>query len=250
MNQFKSGRDFLKSSWGKSSDLSPQAQGLPMPLMQKQVEQDTEIINLPDWSEQEVSCADFSEIILCRRSRRQFEIRPLTLKELSYLLFVTDGLIEVTNEGKSSRRTAPSGGARHPFETYLAINQVEGLRPGVYRYLFLTHQLVFCHSVVDQEEALTVAAHGQRFCGTAPVSFIWTVIPERGEWRYMARSHKLALLDIGHVCQNLYLACESIGFGTCAIAAYDQEKADQFVRVDGENEFVIYMAPVGPLALP
>ncbi len=53
------------------------------------------------------------------------------------------------------------------------------------------------------------------------------------------------LLDAGHICQNLYLACESIASGTCGIAAYDQELMDQLVGVDGEEEFVVYMAPVG-----
>ncbi len=53
------------------------------------------------------------------------------------------------------------------------------------------------------------------------------------------------LLDAGHVCQNLYLACEGIGTGTCAIAAYDQEKVDKIIGVDGENEFSVYLSPVG-----
>ena len=52
-------------------------------------------------------------------------------------------------------------------------------------------------------------------------------------------------VDAGHVCQNLYLACEAIGAGTCAIGAYDQEAMDALIRVDGKDEFVIYIAPVG-----
>lgn len=52
-------------------------------------------------------------------------------------------------------------------------------------------------------------------------------------------------MEAGHVCQNLYLACESIGAGTCAIASYNQRKMDSLVEVDGENEFTIYLAPVG-----
>ena len=75
--------------------------------------------------------------------------------------------------------------------------------------------------------------------------FIWTTIPNRMEWRYSVVSHKIIALDAGHVCQNLYLACESIGCGTCAIGAYDQEKMDKFLGVDGEEEFAIYAAPVG-----
>ncbi len=65
------------------------------------------------------------------------------------------------------------------------------------------------------------------------------------EWRYHLAAHKVIAIDVGHVCQNLYLACESIGAGTCAIAAYDQEAFDRLLRIDGKDEFVIYLSPVG-----
>jgi len=52
-------------------------------------------------------------------------------------------------------------------------------------------------------------------------------------------------IDAGHVCQNLYLACEAVGAGTCAVAAYDQEALDRLLRIDGVDEFAIYLAPVG-----
>jgi nitroreductase len=58
-------------------------------------------------------------------------------------------------------------------------------------------------------------------------------------------AHKVIALDAGHVCQNLYLACEAIGAGTCAIAAYDQQGMDRLLRIDGREEFAVYLAPVG-----
>jgi SagB-type dehydrogenase family enzyme len=80
------------------------------------------------------------------------------------------------------------------------------------------------------------------------VTFIWTVIPSRTEWRYAEASYKVIALDAGHVCQNLYLACEAIGAGTCAIAAYNQDLSDSLVGVDGNEEFVVYLSPVGKTA--
>ncbi len=71
------------------------------------------------------------------------------------------------------------------------------------------------------------------------------VFPYRMEWRYGLAAHKVIALDAGHVCQNLYLACEAIGAGTCAVAAYQQQLMDGLLRVDGQEEFVIYLAPVG-----
>ena len=69
------------------------------------------------------------------------------------------------------------------------------------------------------------------------------------EWRYDLAAHKVIALDAGHVCQNLYLACEAIDAGTCAIAAYDQEELDELLGLDGENEFAIYLAPVGKIKM-
>jgi SagB-type dehydrogenase family enzyme len=80
------------------------------------------------------------------------------------------------------------------------------------------------------------------------VTFIWTTIPYRTEWRYSMVSAKIIAQDSGHLCQNLYLACEAIGAGTCAIGAYDQKKMDRVLKVDGKDEFAIYVAPVGKRA--
>jgi SagB-type dehydrogenase family enzyme len=125
--------------------------------------------------------------------------------------------------------------------------RVTGVEAGCYRYLPKEHQLVleFCED--GMEEEISRAASGQRFAGEAAVTFIWTAMPYRMEWRYGLASHKVIALDVGHVCQNLYLACEVIGAGTCAIAAYDQEYSDRLLRLDGNDEFVIYLAPVGKI---
>ena len=74
---------------------------------------------------------------------------------------------------------------------------------------------------------LTEATLGQTFVGRAAVVFIWTTIPYRMEWRYGLAAHKVIALDVGHVCQNLYLACEAIGAGTCTVAAYHQQLMDR-----------------------
>jgi SagB-type dehydrogenase family enzyme len=68
------------------------------------------------------------------------------------------------------------------------------------------------------------------------------------EWRYGLASYKVIALDAGHVCQNLYLACEAIRCGTCAIGAYDQKRMDELLALDGVDEFVTYIAPVGRAA--
>jgi SagB-type dehydrogenase family enzyme len=148
----------------------------------------------------------------------------------------------------SVRRTVPSAGCRHALETYLCALNVRGLARGVCRYLPLEHQLAV--ELEDDQLAAKVvpATHGQSFVGQSAAVFVWTAIPYRMEWRYDIAAHKVILLDAGHVCQNLYLACQAIGAGTCAIAAYHQELMDRLVGVDGVDEFVIYLAPVGKIS--
>ncbi len=94
---------------------------------------------------------------------------------------------------------------------------------------------------------MTKICGGQTFAGRGAVVFIWAIIPYRIEWRYSTIAHKAAAIEAGHICQNLYLACEAIGAGTCAIVAYDQKSADAFIGVDGKDEFTVYIAPVGKI---
>lgn len=143
-------------------------------------------------------------------------------------------------------RTVPSAGARHSFETYLFIHRVEKVVPGLYRYLPLSNELVLVYAADDQcKNKLSQATLGQGFIANGAVVFVWTTVPYRMEWRYLQAAHRVILLDAGHVCQNLYLACEVINAGTCAIAAYDQEAMDELIQVDGKDQFTIYLAPVG-----
>jgi SagB-type dehydrogenase family enzyme len=186
---------------------------------------------------------DLATAIGNRQSRRSFNPEPLTLDELSFLLWATQGVRE--QDGGMVLRTVPSAGNRHALETYLAVQRVKGVEPAFYHYLPLEHQLLHLFHEEQMPRKLTEATLGQALVGRAAVVFIWTAIPYRMEWRYGLAAHKVIALDAGHVCQNLYLACEAIGAGTCAVAAYHQQLMDRLVRVDGEEEFVIYLAPVG-----
>jgi len=95
------------------------------------------------------------------------------------------------------------------------------------------------------EEAVTEACAGQSFVSKAAALFVWVTIPYRGEWRCSIIAHKDIAIEVGHICQNLYLACEAVKTGTCAITDYHQKKINALIEVDGENEFTVYVAPVG-----
>ncbi len=240
-------RFFLKDSIRKQLDFSKtdQNQGVPVPPIEKPYPSDAVKIDLPrpgQWTQ--IKHMDLISAISNRKSRRSYLKTPLTLDELSFLLWATQGVRGRVFEGHAYR-TVPSAGCRHAFETYLAVLNVENLETAIYRYLPLTHQLIFLFSEAHLAEDLVTAAFGQPYPGNAAVTFIWAAVPYRMEWRYGLAAHKVIAIEAGHVCQNLYLACEAIGAGTCAIAAYDQEALDRLLRIDGEEEFAIYLAPVG-----
>ncbi len=239
----KTTREMLKTRWTElERDKTDHGVGKPIPQMQKSCSGET--IALPKAEEALSEPISLQTAISRRESRRKFSDQTLALAELSYLLWATQG-VRKSNE-KASFRTVPSGGARHPFETYLFVTRVEGLEPGLYRYLPFEHALCVERRMDGFEEELDEALLKHHFGGA--VDFIWTAVPYRCEWKYSWESLRLVLLDAGHVCGNLYLACEEIGCGTCAVGAYDQEKIDAMLGVDGEDEFTVYAAPVGKVA--
>ncbi|MDP8200740.1 MAG: SagB/ThcOx family dehydrogenase [Candidatus Tenebribacter burtonii] len=249
MNIIDNNRNFMKSNFKEMENVvSDQMKNLPQPTLEKEFDKDSEIFGLVPIEKIKIENDNLILNIEHRKSHRQYIEKPLSLGELSFLLWASQGVKSVyerNNKSYATFRTVPSAGSRHPFETYLLINNVDGLKRGLYRYLAIEHKLMFIHELENQNEGIIDATLGQKFTGKAAVVFIWSCVAYRGEWRYNIAAHKAMLLDAGHVCQNLYLACEGINAGTCAIAAYDQEKVDTIIDVDGKNEFSVYLAPVG-----
>lgn len=230
--------------------VTDQMMGSPSPPLQKPYKEESTLIDLPELKDIGAKNKDIKKCLEERRSRRKYTGEPVTLEQLSFLLYYTQGVQRVFQRDANyavALRTVPSAGARHPFETYLFVNNVRGLEQGVYRYLAVEHKLLLEPEIKCTDDIITEATMGQTFVGEAPVVFIWSAIPYRTEWRYDGEASKLILLDAGHVCQNLYITAEALGLGTCGIAAYDQKKIDEALNFDGEEEFVVYLAPVGNL---
>lgn len=240
-------RLFLKDSLRKMIDFSQtdQNRGIaPPPIEKPYPEEGKRLDLLPVEEFNDIGNLDLQTAIKNRESRRSYSDRPITIKELSFLLWATQGIKEKIDPGHALR-TVPSAGCRHALETYLCVLNVQDLVPGIYRYLPLEHQLLFLFTEENLPEKIYETTFGQPYPAEAAVTFIWTAIPYRMEWRYGLAAHKVIAIEAGHVCQNLYLACEAIGAGTCAMAAYDQEEMDEFLRIDGQEEFAIYLASVG-----
>lgn len=248
----KKGRAFIKSyraddpyedDFESDQDLKrPQP-----PLVKAAMRPETEWIALPkDFSELEHS-DDLIHVIRDRKSSRIYTQEDMSLEQLSFLLWATQGVKDIRGKSYATLRTVPCGGARHEFETYLLVRNVDGLKPGKYHYLPLEHALEFIGEVEHIEDVITETLSGQSWAAKANVVFYWTIVPYRAEWRYGIYAHRVALIDVGHVGQNLYLACTGIGVGGCAIAAFQDEVCNKVFELDGEEEFVVYTMPVGTI---
>lgn len=253
MRTIESGRESMKGypmAFGddpRNPELcADQRKGIPAPPVQKACDrQRRRIVALSVPSRNVVAKPHLMDVMGQRVSRRAYADLPLSQDQLSFLLWATQGVRAVNADKTSSRRIVPSAGARHPYETYLHLAHVEGIEPGLYRYLPLSHEIVLLDQRPTLREELHVLTDREDWAADAPVFFLWSCVPYRGEWRYHTMAHKSMLLDAGHIAQNLYLAAESIGCGSCTLGGYWQEGADRFCGADGENEYVVYLAAVG-----
>jgi SagB-type dehydrogenase family enzyme len=247
MTSTRSDRKSLQSHlWPTFGEMgTDQQKRIPHPPLEEPFPGDLPQIELVAPDALTVGTLAVREAIARRRSYRAYADTPLTLEELSYLVWATQGVQEIWRGGVALRRTVPSAGARHPFETYLIVHRVEGLEVGLYRYLSVEHSLLQLRLDPEMPAKVAAACNRQRFIAASAVTFVWTAVPYRTEWRYGVMAPKFVSIDAGHVCQSLYLAAGSIDAGVCAIAAYDQTELDALLGVDGEDEFAVYVAPVG-----
>ena len=242
----KNGRKMLKPDWrGYDFTQSDGSKGVkPLPL-QKPFSPDDNFIELIKFGETSCGNEPLPKIIANRKSRRIYSGGYLTLEELSYLLWATQGLKTSDEEWGSAEKVVPSAGMVHCIETYLFISRVEGVKKGLYRYLPKAQRIVEVNMSDDCAENLNNAMRNQLF--DSAVVFLWAAMPYKMEWQYMEVSHKMIAIEAGHICQNLYLAAESINCGCCAVAAYHQDEIDNLLGIDGEEEFVIYIGTVGKI---
>ena len=226
-----------------------QEQKLPQPpLVKARMRPEEAPIALPQDFTGLAQGLDLTQIIRRRKSSRVYTQQGMTLQQLSYLLWATQGVRGVRGKSYATLRTVPSGGARHPFETYLLVQQVDGLVPGAYHYLPMEHQLEFLGPVEDLRANITASLAQQSWAAKADVVFYWSCVPYRAEWRYGIMAHRIVMVDAGHMGQNLYMACAGLGLGTCGIGAFDDDLCGELFGLDDADEFIVYTAPVGTIS--
>ncbi|NJE46187.1 SagB/ThcOx family dehydrogenase [Thermococcus sp. GR7] len=175
------------------------------------------------------------EAIAMRKSVRSYRNEPLTLEQLSQLLWAAQGITH------GNKRSAPSAGATYPFEVYIVVGNVEGLKPGIYHYDPFKHSLTLVKEG-DYRRALQKAALDQKWIGNAPVDIVLVAFYEKTTSYYGDRGIRYVHMEAGHIGQDIYLQATALGLGTVAVGAFYE---DQVAEILGTEGVPLYIFPVG-----
>jgi len=174
-----------------------------------------------------------------RRSVRHYADEPLTLTQLSQILWAAQG---ITSSG-IGLRSAPSAGALYPLELYVVAGKVEELPPGIYRYAPQGHALMK-QADGDRRHELERAALNQAWIARAPVVLVLSAIYRRTTIKYGNRGIRYADIEAGHASENVYLQSAALGLATCAVGAFTDEAVKRVMGM-GDSEAPLYIMPVG-----
>ena len=177
-----------------------------------------------------------------RRSQRRFAKEALSPHDLSLLLWAGQGI--TGRAGSFYFRTAPSAGALYPVETYLSVQNVTTIEPGLYHFQPAEFNLDKLSEGYSGNK-VAEASLSQSFLAKAGVVFIWSAVVRRNFSKYGHRGMRYVLMDAGHICQNVLLAAEALGLGACPVAAFYDDELNALLGLDGSDESVIYLAAVG-----
>jgi len=244
-------RNFMKCpDFGNITRQSDQEKELPQPLLSSNPK--GEIIELSADFNNALTQNSYTTLLDIRRSERLYDKNTeMTQNELAFILWSTQGIQSIKGKKYATLRPAPSGGARHPFETYFIARNIEGLKPGLYHYLPLKNvgnkcvHIEYVCEFPDYEKRLSDMLEGQKWACNASVIIFYSCVAYRAEWRYSNFAHRVVLIDLGHVGQNLMLSAAAMGLGSCCMAAYNQKLCDDALGLDGYEEYTVYACAVG-----
>jgi SagB-type dehydrogenase family enzyme len=197
-----------------------------------------DVIQLPE--PQYDSSLSIERALQQRRSIRDYLDEPLTLNQVSQLLWAAQGITDA-----ASLRTAPSAGALYPLEMYLVIGQVSNLSKGIYKYRSQKHELI---KIVegDKRFELASAALGQDWVRDGAVVLVFSAVYERTMKKYRQRGIRYVHIEVGHAAQNVYLQAVSLQLGTTFVGAFYDEEVKQVLNMP-DNEQPLGIMPVGKI---
>lgn len=192
--------------------------------------------------------ATLTSVLQHRRSAPQIGDKQLSQQQLATLLRTVWEPVGQTGAiyGSSPRRPSPSAGALQPLDLWVVVRDVEDLEPGLY-YVQMNHTgeaKVVRIAPVDRE-AFAVACFQEELVNEAAVSIVITAMPWRSRFKYGHRATRFALIEAGHVAQNVQLVATAMGLGSRPLGGFCDDEVNELLGLDSVNEFALYVLPVG-----
>jgi len=186
-----------------------------------------------------------SELFLTRKSVRSFDLQDrLTLEQISTLLFHAAGIIAVApEEGVAQRRTHPSAGARYPLEIYAAVFRSLGFKEGIYHYDVRRHAIELLAPASRLARISDALAYP--WSRDATSVFFASAVSSRTTTKYGERGYRYALLESGHVMQNLSLAANAMGRCVVSLGGAAERPIESLLELDGVSESIVYSVAIG-----
>jgi SagB-type dehydrogenase family enzyme len=209
----------------------------------------TQIVQLP--APRLESPYSLEKALATRRSVREFKNEPLSIAALSQLVWAAQGITQKMDAPENwswgtwqgGKRTAPSAGALYPLEVYVLVGNIDGIKPGVYKYKPQTHQLLSIDPQ-DRRKGLAAAALGQNWIQTAPCVFVVTAVYKRTEVKYGDRATRYVHIEVGHAVENICLQAVALDLGCTMVGAFKDDEVKKVVGM-ADDEEPLAIVPVG-----
>lgn len=219
---------------------------IPEPPKEIPVPDGAKVIRLPSPNRMKVTDRAVRDALEQWEPAGFFSRSSITLKELSFLLWCSQGYRKIAG-GDLMIRNVPSSGSRYPIETYFVAGEVVGLETGLYRYLPHSHQIVVERVDSDLPFALGTASMNFKLITRAAITFLWVGIPYRSTWALGNRGYRSVLIEVGHICQALIMASSCIGYRVHPIDLFHDQMMIQLAGLDPETQWPLYVGAVGKL---
>lgn len=186
------------------------------------------------------------KILIDRRSIRKFSGFSISKEELSYLLFSSSGLTHLGKTIDESKRPYPSAGGRYPLEIYPIILNCEGIEKGLYHYNVKENSLELLLKK-DLDKWLTSVTSEAKWIEKSAVVFIITGVLNRTRIKYGDKGYRLALIETGHLSQNILLLATEMRLYSCPLGGFIDKEVNNLLDVDLQKEVALYMIAIGKL---
>lgn len=185
--------------------------------------------------------------IAARHSCREFSAAAVTKGDLGVLLHHALGVVGTTTYASMelARRPCPSPGGLYPLELYFVARRVAGLSEGIYHYHAQSHSVGRVAPTIPGTRAHSYLFMDQPYAAQGAANLVITCVFDRSLKKYRDRGYRYALIEAGHVGQNIALACASLGLGCCPLGGFFDTELGSLLQLDPELEAPLYALTIG-----